>query len=192
MVRDPGDDLMEPGADLARRVGLRLRQRRTDRGHTLSETAKQASVSVSYLSAIENGNNLPSLPILARLVGALGLSLNELLHDVGESDITGGSIEPSHRGVKPLSQRGMQLTVVAVSKRPGKSYPAPVELHNAEVLIHVRSGELEITIDGSVYVLLEGDSLDAEAPGEVTYRVVGLEPSLSIWAAARSPSLDGR
>ena len=99
MVRDPGDDLMEPGADLARRVGLRLRQRRTDRGHTLSETAKQASVSVSYLSAIENGNNLPSLPILARLVGALGLSLNELLHDVGESDITGGSIEPSHRGV---------------------------------------------------------------------------------------------
>jgi transcriptional regulator with XRE-family HTH domain len=183
---------METGADLARRLGLRLRERRTDLDRTLSETAKQASVSVSYLSTIENGNNLPSLPILARIVNVLGLSLNELLHDVGESDIAGGSIDPLHRGVATLSQSGMQLTVVAVSSEPGETCPAPVELADAEVFIHLRSGELEITIDGSVYVLREGDSLDTEAPGEITYRVVGPEPSLSIWAAAKSPSLDGR
>ncbi len=183
---------MEPGADLARRLGLRLRERRADLDRTLSETAKQADVSVSYLSAIENGNNLPSLPILARLVNALGLSLNELLIDVGESDIAKGSIEPSHRGVATLSQNGMQLTVVAVSSEPGTSSTAPVDLADAEVFIHLRAGELEVTIDGSVHVLLEGDSLDTEAPGEITYRVLGAESSLSIWAAAKSPSLDGR
>lgn len=183
---------METGADLARRLGLRLRERRTDLDQTLSDTAKQANVSVSYLSAIETGNNLPSLPILARLVNVLGLSLNELLHDVGESDVAKGSIDPSHLGVTLLSQSGMQLTVAAVSSEPGESYTAPVELTNAEVFIHLRAGELEVTIDGAVYVLLEGDSLDTEAPGEITCRVVGTEPSVSIWAAAKSPSLDGR
>ena len=183
---------METGADLARRLGLRLRERRTDLDCTLSEAAQRADVSVSYLSAIENGNNLPSLPILARLVNALGLSLNELLRDVGESDIAEGSLDPSHRGVATLSQNGMQLTVVAVSSDPGTSSTAPVDLTDAEVFIHLRSGELEVTIDGSAHVLLEGDSLDTEAPGEITYRVLGTEPSLSIWAVAKSPSQDGR
>lgn len=183
---------METGADLARRVGLRLRQRRTELDRTLSETAKLADVSVSYLSAIENGNNLPSLPILARLVNALGVSLNELLLDIGESDVAKGSIDPSHRGEAKLSQTGMQLTVVAVSSDPGTSFAAPVELADAEVFIHLRTGELEVTIDGSVYVLLEGDSLDTEAPVEITCQALGSEPSVSIWAAAKSPSLDGR
>ena len=183
---------MDAGADLARRLGLRLRARRTDLGRTLAETANQADLSVSYLSAIENGNNLPSLPILARLVNALGLSLNELLLDVGESDVAKGSIDPSRRGTASLSQSGMQLTVVAVSGKPGASSSAPVELADAEVFVHLRTGELEITIDGSVFALREGDSLDTEAAGEITYRTLGEAPSLSIWAAAKSPSQDGR
>lgn len=183
---------MDGGADLARRLGLRLRARRAELDRTLSEIAKEADVSVSYLSAIENGNNLPSLPMLARLVNALGLSLNELLLDVGESDVAKGSLDPSHRGMATLSQSGMQLTVVAVSAKPGTSSPAPVELADAEVFVHLRSGELEITIDGSVYALREGDSLDTEAAGEISYRALGEAPSLSIWAAAKRPSQDGR
>ncbi|MGH3062274.1 MAG: helix-turn-helix domain-containing protein, partial [Gaiellaceae bacterium] len=66
-------------------MGERLRERRRALGLTLKEAAREAAISTSYLSSIEIGRSVPSLPILARVVGVLGLSLNEVLSNVGKT-----------------------------------------------------------------------------------------------------------
>jgi len=66
---------MESGADLARRLGLRLRERRTDLDQTLSDTARQANVSVSYLSAIETGERRVTAEELLRAVELFAVPL---------------------------------------------------------------------------------------------------------------------
>src|SRR5439155_688080 len=60
-------------------LGTRLKERRQELGKRLAEVAAAADVSGGYLSSIENGASVPSLPVLARLSHALELSLAELL-----------------------------------------------------------------------------------------------------------------
>ena len=61
------DDVQTPSG-----VTVRLRLARQMRGMTLKELALLAGCSESLLSKIENGRTSPSLPMLHRLVGALG------------------------------------------------------------------------------------------------------------------------
>jgi transcriptional regulator with XRE-family HTH domain len=70
LAPDAGGDLStEPTAEepLGTRVGGRIRQRRRELGRKLAEVAADAGLSVGYLSSIEKGGKVPSLPVLARL-----------------------------------------------------------------------------------------------------------------------------
>jgi transcriptional regulator with XRE-family HTH domain len=61
--------------DLAGEV---LRERRHERGETLSDTAGRAGISTQYLSEIERGRKDPSSEVLSAVAGALGLTLLDL------------------------------------------------------------------------------------------------------------------
>jgi transcriptional regulator with XRE-family HTH domain len=61
--------------DLAGEV---IRERRHERGETLSDTAARAGVSTQYLSEIERGRKDPSSEVLSAVAGALDLSLLDL------------------------------------------------------------------------------------------------------------------
>ena len=97
MARAAGDDLTSATPHLAQRVGGRIRARRTSLGQTLTQTAKAAEVSVSHLSSIETGANLPSLPILARVAAALGLTLNEVLRLIAQGATSASARAPGNR-----------------------------------------------------------------------------------------------
>ena len=60
-------------------LGPRLRERRTALGKTLADIAAESDVSPGYISAIEKGTSIPSLPVLARITHALQVSLAEML-----------------------------------------------------------------------------------------------------------------
>lgn len=190
MVRDPGHDLSEAVLDLAGRVGDQLRRRRGALGLTLAETARRAGVSISHLSAIETGSSVPSLPILARIVDALDLSLNEVLRSVGGgADVSTGSLAVEARGTKTLSQSTLQLQVVSLVAGPHEEGPSPVHPAGAEVFVYVHRGEIELLVDGEPYVLREGDSLDAEGVESIVYGAN--ERSVTIWVSAPSPGTPG-
>jgi transcriptional regulator with XRE-family HTH domain len=188
VARAAGDDLsLDPptGAPphLAQRVGARIREQRTALGLTLVQTARAAAVSVSHLSSIETGANLPSLPILARVAAALELTLNEVLRDVGG----GGAIRVEHvddgaAGDSLLSHDELQLRIAALVAQPGEQGDSPLHPNGAEIFIYVRTGSLEATVDGSATLLHAGDSLDAEEPQQVSWRNVDSSRSVSIWA----------
>jgi XRE family transcriptional regulator, master regulator for biofilm formation len=61
-------------------LGKTIRRLREDKGYTLSELAKHADVSKSYLSQIERSlQNNPSLQFLNKVAGSLDTSIDYLL-----------------------------------------------------------------------------------------------------------------
>lgn len=182
MARPAGDDLTA-SPSLGRQLGARIRERRTSLGQTLAQTARAAEVSVSHLSSIETGTNLPSLTILARVVAALELTLNEVLRDVGGGNVIRvEQIDDATTATRVLSHDELQLRITALVADPGEAGGCPIPPDGAEIFIFVHTGSLEVTVAGSVVVLQAGDSLDAEEPERISWRVVGPDRSISIWA----------
>ena len=64
-------------------VGDVLRRRRLEQRRTLAEVAREASVSVQYLSEVERGSKEPSSEILAVVCDSLRIDLADLLAEVG-------------------------------------------------------------------------------------------------------------
>ncbi len=60
-------------------VGEVLREERHRQGRTLTDVAREASVSVPYLSEVERGRKEVSSDVLEAIHGALGLDLAQVL-----------------------------------------------------------------------------------------------------------------
>jgi transcriptional regulator with XRE-family HTH domain len=61
------------------KVGKRLKELRLQQGWTQQQLAEKASISVAFLSYIEQGRRKGSLQTYADLAKALGMELSELL-----------------------------------------------------------------------------------------------------------------
>lgn len=120
---------------LAARVGERLRARRTELSRTLSDVAGDASVSVSYLSAVEHGASVPSLPVLARIVHALGLPLAEVLRDEGQNRVRRDRLSADEDGARWVSHPDLQLDVAFLHARPGDRGACPVPVAGEDVFV---------------------------------------------------------
>jgi transcriptional regulator with XRE-family HTH domain len=168
--------------DLGTSVGERLRERRRALGLTLKEAAQNAGISTSYFSSIETGNSVPSLPILARVVGVLGLSLNEVLRNVGQTVLRTGRLERDEPGVHVASHEDLLLGVAFVVSGPEESGACPVPTRGHEVFVYVLEGAVEVAVDGDAYELQTGDSLDVDSPERLEYRSRGLR-TVAVWAA---------
>jgi transcriptional regulator with XRE-family HTH domain len=65
-------------------VGDVLRRHRLRQRRTLADVARDARVSVQYLSELERGRKEASSEVLAAICGALRIDLSDLLSDVGQ------------------------------------------------------------------------------------------------------------
>ena len=84
MARDRfhvGDGEQSDDDGLRGRIGPRLRRYRKERGLTMTVLATSAQCSQSFLSKVESGLLLPSLPMLQRLSRALQVSMSSLVDD---------------------------------------------------------------------------------------------------------------
>lgn len=63
-------------------VGLTLRAARTSQNRTLRDVARDARVSLGYLSEVERGQKEASSELLNAICAALGLSLSGVFNDV--------------------------------------------------------------------------------------------------------------
>jgi transcriptional regulator with XRE-family HTH domain len=187
VARAAGNDLTA-SSPLAERVGSRIRERRTLLRQTLAQAARKAEISVSHLSSIETGANLPSLPILARVAAALDLTLNEVLRDVGGgSAIVVEHVDEQTVAARRISHGDLQLEIATLVAEPGQEGPAPIPPEEAEIFIYVLTGSLEVTVEERIELLHAGDSLTAEESRHVSWRVSGSGRSASIWALGPHP-----
>jgi transcriptional regulator with XRE-family HTH domain len=63
-------------------VGTTLRAARTEQSRTLRDVARDARVSLGYLSEVERGQKEASSELLAAICTALGLNLSAVMSDV--------------------------------------------------------------------------------------------------------------
>jgi transcriptional regulator with XRE-family HTH domain len=177
-------------AGLGSRLGARLKERRRELGRRLADVAAAAEVSTGYLSAIEKGGSVPSLPVLARLSHALDMSLAEMLRTSATERLARGRLSSS-LGAKRLAAPGSRMQIVRSVRRPGEAGAAPVKLGRTDVFVFLHDGELSVDVDGVTFALAVGDSLHCDLPQEVRWHVVGERRAVSIWTAA-SPRSRGR
>jgi transcriptional regulator with XRE-family HTH domain len=78
-------------------LGAKVRSRRTRAGLQLAELAEAVGISQAYLSDLERGRKLPTLPTLDALAVALGTTAAALLGDV----YPWGSTQPPRRAPAP-------------------------------------------------------------------------------------------
>jgi transcriptional regulator with XRE-family HTH domain len=67
-------------SDLAKQLGRRIHLFRKQSGLTQAALAEKAKISNEFMSGIERGAKLPSLPTLAKLAAALRVNLKDILN----------------------------------------------------------------------------------------------------------------
>lgn len=175
-----GSDLDPCDLDRLRSLGMVVQESRLGR-LSLAQLAERAGVSVAQLSQLESGRGNPSVEVLARIAGALGLDVIDLIEarPAAPSYVVRGDERRRYRVVGSdqevdLMTPGIrfQLSVSRVAVLPGQQCRSP--LHQGDRVMHVLSGSLTVDKDGAACRLDPGDSLFCAAP--FTFRNDGGEP----------------
>jgi transcriptional regulator with XRE-family HTH domain len=158
-----------------------LRSRRQKLGLTLAKTAEAASISTSYLSAVEKGVNLPSLPTLAKIVEALNTSIPDVLADEGANLVRARHLPRPGESLR-LSHPQLQLQAIALASAPLQDGTLPLPTKDHDVFGYVVEGELQVLLDGSEPITLSaGDALDLRSAAGVFLVTRG--GALSVWTS---------
>jgi transcriptional regulator with XRE-family HTH domain len=60
-------------------LGQRIRKLRMDQGLTEAQLADKAKITEGHVSHVERGYRTPSLPVLRRIIAALGATADEVM-----------------------------------------------------------------------------------------------------------------
>jgi transcriptional regulator with XRE-family HTH domain len=155
-------------ADLARRVGERLRDERQARNLSLDDLSRSSGVSRAALSQIETRKSSPSIGMMWKIAVGLGIPFAELL---GGENETGTVLRRSDAQVlrspdgrfesRPIIPAGVTPWVEVYELRLSSRATHRSEPHavgTREVLV-VLSGAMKIEAGGSSFDLEPGDSV---------------------------------
>jgi XRE family transcriptional regulator, regulator of sulfur utilization len=175
-----GDDV--GAADLARRVGLQLREKRKARGLSLDELAAASGVSRAALSQIELFKSNPSLGVLWKIAVGLGIPFSELIgwqtHGVSVLHRNDAQVLRSSDGKmesRPLSPAGsnpwVELYELRLAARA--SHASDAHASGTREILVVLSGALNLRLSGEVHELGPGDSVSFRADEPHAYENPG-------------------
>jgi transcriptional regulator with XRE-family HTH domain len=175
-------------------VGARIRHARVLKGMRMKDLAESVGYDESMISKIEAGKVMPSLPMLNRIVTALdrdlasffGLQIDE--HKLVQSsrdrlrvegDALRGGKGVSYERMVPIAAGNLLEANIHVVE-PGGEKNDPIT-HQGETTGYLIEGEIEFTIDGTVYQMKAGDSFFFKAYLTNSYRNTGSVQARMIW-----------
>lgn len=178
LVSDPSAD---PWQDGDRRLAQRLKELRAEQHWSLDDLAGRSGVSRATLSRMENNEVSPSASVLGRLCAAYGLTMSRLLAQVEASSaaLVARKDQPvwtdpatgfRRRSLSPpASDFDCELLECELPAGVQIAYDAPARA-GLEHHLYLRSGALEITVDGRSYKLAAGDCLRYRLFGASDFR----------------------
>jgi transcriptional regulator with XRE-family HTH domain len=160
-------------------VGARLRALRRERAWSLGDLAARAGVSRAMLSQVESGKTTPSIAVLWKVAGGLGLPFSALLGAGG--DAPGGVVRRAAAATlssrdgrfrsRPLSPVGpgrrVELYELTLAPR-ARSRSGPHAAGTRETLVVVR-GRLRLRLGDRAWDLGPGDTVEFAADVEHVY-----------------------
>jgi transcriptional regulator with XRE-family HTH domain len=175
-------------------IGARVKQARILAGIRMRELAEKIGCAESSISKIENDRVVPSLPMLQRIVEALGRDLTSffgadltapgIIQRAGQRVVT--KTDPIRDG-KGISYERM------VSFGQGNLLEANIHIiepgggrldrvtHQGETLGYMIEGSLELTIEETPYLLTAGDSFSYRNHLTSSYRNPGTTTARVLW-----------
>ena len=166
----------DPKVDQAADLGSMLRHRRKELGLTLEAVAKQAGVTIGFISQVERNITSPSLASLTALTDALDAHISDFFSpppkpgETSRGDMRkiyaspGGGFDFERLST---SFAGSTLNALLVHHPPG--FIIEEMLHAGEELYFVMKGTLTLVVDGVRTELGVGDSIhfDSKRPHSV-------------------------
>jgi transcriptional regulator with XRE-family HTH domain len=182
-------DVSSLDAETRRTLGKLLRELRQREGLTLAALSDVVGVTQSALSQFESGRSEPSLGTLWSLGRALNASLFDFfvaepaptVHVTRGKERTVMSYRRArYEAVTRSSQRKLDLFFLYLE--PGEGTVREPVAHAGEECGAVLSGCMEIVVGGAEHRLETGDGIWFISDQPHTFRVVGDEPCVSVWA----------
>jgi transcriptional regulator with XRE-family HTH domain len=174
-------------------VGKRIRALRTEHGLTLAELSEKVNLSISYLSQIERDKTTPSLSTLTHIAGAFNVGLRHFFETATEAIRIVRLQEQRDGNESHISIRRLRRTLEAADSKlevyqvviQPHTPPEQLALHTGEEFSFVFAGALTISLADEQFTLGVGDTIHYDAFQRHTWRNLGDEPCVMIWA--RSP-----
>lgn len=168
--------------DLARAVGLRVRELRQARGLSLSELARQASLGKGTLSELESGQRNPTLETLYALSAPLGVGLASLIAEHAE---TKAGISLDGYGATTvlldvIEGDGFLTEVYRLTILPGVRHVSPSHGAGVRERLVVVSGRVFAGRNDSPGEAGPGESLEWFSDAEHSYESLTAESVLAI------------
>lgn len=151
-------------------IGTLLRKYRKERKLTLKAVAEKATISEGFLSQVENDVNSPSVDTLMRICNAIGVNAGELISQVSKQEkiilikkSEWDEIELSHSGFvtrrffPPENRTVIDSSVLVIE--PRKSIPVRKNIKNAQEVLCVLKGSIELMLSDETILMGEGDSV---------------------------------
>jgi transcriptional regulator with XRE-family HTH domain len=150
-------------------IGARLRRARAERGMTISQLAERSGLTKGFLSLVERDKANTSVANLVRICDVLGVSVGTLfdsaqMNYVPKAErprINFGGEDLEEYLLTPRSEVRVQL-IESVIQPGGGSGTGDYSLRADAEVVHVISGQLDITVAGTLLRLGAGDSLTFE------------------------------
>jgi transcriptional regulator with XRE-family HTH domain len=175
-------------------IGGRLKHARLLAGILMRELATKVGCTESMISKIESGRVVPSLPMLQRLVEALdrdlasffgsdpnspGMILRAGQRLVAHTDPIRQGSRVSYERLVPFGAGNLLEGNIHVVEPDGAKHD-PIT-HQGETLGYVIEGQLELTIESTLYTLGPGDSFFFKNHLTNSYRNTGSSLARVIW-----------
>jgi transcriptional regulator with XRE-family HTH domain len=175
-------------------VGRHIRDLRKQRGLTLAKLAEAAGVSVAFISLVERDRAQPSVKTLHAISRALDVTISWFFTATpGESGTAETPIVRVADRKRLRFDSGIidellspsldgQLELLRSTFAPGATSGGQAYSHSGEEAGVILKGELELTIDGEVFVLKAGDSFGFQSSLPHRYRNISDDSAEVIWA----------
>jgi transcriptional regulator with XRE-family HTH domain len=175
-------------------VGGRLRHARLLAGIRMRDLADKVGCTESMVSKIEAGRVVPSLPMLQRLVDALGRDLASFFgsdpnspamvlragqRPVAHTDPIRDGQRVSYERLVPFGAGNLLEGNIHVIEAGGLKID-PIT-HQGETLGYVIEGQIELTVESTSYLLAAGDSFFFKNHLTNSYRNPGTVPARVLW-----------
>jgi transcriptional regulator with XRE-family HTH domain len=187
----------KPKDDADTRVGRRVRALRLERNLSLAELAAKAGVSIGALSQIERGLSSLRVKVIWPLAAALDIEPSALITDGKDAGNDLYCVRADKRRQLPVKSEGIAKALLSPPGATLTGLLVTVEADGgtAEAYAHighefgyVLSGEVELVVDSTKYVLKTGDSFAFKSTLLHAFRNPGTERCQILWVNTTKPS----
>lgn len=173
-------------------LGRTIRELRKKKAFSLKDLAELSGVSVSFLSQVERGVTSPSISSLMRIAHSLDCTIGGLLESKAVSRLVrrgeGPRLVHSNRMWDEAKLTPREFTYLELIRSTlqggGSTGDESIVYSSSETSMIVEIGQIEVDLNGEIFVLEPGDCLSFDSSVPHRFRNLLSEPSVILFASA--------